>query len=428
MNATPPSQSRGIWFGWYLPAAAAILYMFYGTLMIYGFTVFLPPILEETGWSRAEAGGVYGLVAAEAGIMAPIYGLLVNRYGSRIPMIVGSAMGGVGIIWMSQLNSLAELYLSFGLAGAGFAVYYFGPIAAISNWFKRNRNLAMGIAISGVVLSGLLLPLLQWGVETHGWRQTLLVGGIAGLLCCVPLSCLFRFTPEPYGHTVDGVPAVNEEASENESEEGHKAITLSVLITIPVFWYLVLNNVAFNLGFSALLPHVGVFFKDVGIVESVTALAFTFYGVASIISRVGSGFLGDRFNKATLLMLSFLFQAIGVLGLSFASEAWHLGFMVLLVAPGAAGFLVVTPALVADVFGPRAVPLVFSFALFPGMIIGMFGPGIAGWMADTLGSYQPAFWAGAVMAFIGVPVSIALKKQMAGDPLAGSSLSRAVTD
>ena len=416
-ETTANNRQGKFFFGWYLPAAACVMTICYSILMIYGFGAYLPAIIEETGWSRAEASAVYGLIGAEVGLLAPLYGFIVNRFGARIPTTIGSILAGTGLILMSQMDSLLSFYLSFGLAGLGFAVYYFGPIAAITNWFNKNRALALGIVLAGSSLCGLMVPGLQWAVETFGWRPTIFGGGVVTLLLCVPLSLVLRFRPEPYGYTVDGEDQPQPAEQETKASEEKPKLDLKKAVGQPVYWLLAGMYAAVFAGFAGVLPHMFVFFKDVGIPESVGALSFIGYAVTSTIGRVGGGMLADRFDKRKVIAWASLAFGAGMLGTAFASEAWHLAFFVLLLAPGFAVVAPTIPALIADIYGERSFALIYALVLFPGMLLSLVAAGVTGWIADSYGSYQLAFFIAAGMGWTAIAMALKISKSAAAGEL-----------
>ena len=400
---------KKIFFGWYLPFAGCLLALCYVIFTLIGFSVYLPHILAETGWSRAEASGVFGILGAEVGLLAPLYGFIVNRFGARGPTVIGSILGALGLMLASQAHSLLFFYFSFGLAGLGFAVYYFGPMASIANWFDKKRTFAMSIVLTGASLAGLLVPALSSAVNDYGWRQTVLAGGVITLLLCVPLSLLFRFRPEPYGYTVDGLPASTEQAATNEqAPQEAPRVSIRGLLRLPAFWLLMLLFVVANLGFSGILPHLLLFFQDVGLPEKIAALSFTFYGVTSLLGRLSGGVLGDRFDKRRVAATAFALLGVGFVGMSFTSEPWHLVFFVLLMAPGFGMASPVIPSLVADTFGAKPFPIIYSLAIVPGTVITLFAPATVGWSADTFGSYQFAFYSAGGLALLGVLMALKL--------------------
>ena len=400
---------KRFFYGWYLPAAALVMTLCYGVFLIYGFGVLLPSIIEETGWSRAQASGVYGILTAEVGLLGPIYGAIVSRFGSRLPMVAGSILGALGLILMGESTTLLSFYASFSLAAAGFGVYYFGPTAAITNWFKKNRGLCIGIVLAGTSLSGVLLPILQWSVDTHGWRHTLFLGGLISAGVCIPLSSLFRFRPEDYGYSVDGLD--NPDSVETNFSSSVRTDVSSLPTFRPVnllrnknFWLLVAYYAIVNTSVTALLPHIVVYFKDVGIAEAITASAFGVYALVSIVSRIGGGAIGDRFNKQLTLAIATLVLAFGVLGTAYITEVWHMAFFTLFVAAGYSVTLSVVPTIISEIYGTKAFAVVFSWVMLPGMIISLGGPVLVGFIADINGGYRESFIGLFIIIFLAAPI------------------------
>ena len=399
----------GLFYGWYLSLAGAVLYIVYAGFMGYGFGALLPAILEETGWSRAEASAIYGILGAETGLLAPLFGAIVTRFGTRIPMFLGCLIAGVGLLWMSRMDSLGSYYAAVALAGLGFGVYTFGPLAALANWFDKKRSLAMAIVLTGASLSGLMVPLIYWGVSVYGWRDTVAFAGLVNLLLCAPLSLLFRYRPEPYGYQVDGL--TNASAPKTGNASAPPLLTeIKVVLKTPVFWLLVVVTLAYMLGYNGLLPHLLQFFQDVGIPGDTAALSFTLFAVTSTLGRLGGGMLGDRFDKRKVVAGCCLVLGCGTLASAFIAELWHLAFFLLLFAPAYAALTPVLPSLVTDIFGARRFALVYALLLVPTSLVIMTAPGIVGWIYDALGSYQVAFFVAAGFSWLGIPAVLRISK------------------
>ena len=158
-----------------------------------------------------------------------------------------------------------------------------------------------------------------------------------------------------------------------------------------------------NIGFGSLLPHLVSFYGEVGISAETAAWAFSLYAVISFGARIGAGALGDRFDKQRLLQVAFATLAVGIFATGFASQTWHTVFFIVLIGAGYACGGVLIPALITDIYGPRAFALVFSFVIVPGALLAMLGPGIVGWGADISGSYQLAFWVLGVFTLLAIP-------------------------
>ena len=394
---------RGPFFGWYLAFAGCLMSLCYGFFLAYGFGAFLPHILEETGWTRAQAGGVYGILGAEISVLAPIYGFVIARFGARKPLLIGSILAAAGLLWASRMESLLTFYLSFGLAGLGFSMFQFAPAAAIANWFDRKRTLAMGIIFAGPAMSGLLLPLLHWGISHHGWRDMMAVTGVITLVVCMPLSLLFRFSPQSYGYQVDGRLAVSDKPELEQASQ--RKVSFKMLVGSQEYWLLAGLYLVVVVGFSGTLPHMLVYINDIGIDGSLGALSFSFFAVASVVSRIGGGYLADRYGKPRVILVGLVCLGFGLIACGFISEAWHLAFFVLLVAPGIGVLTPTVPALTAELFGPRYFALAFAYVMVPGVLLSIVAPAFVGWVADAYGSYRPAFLIGGCLALMGLPLA-----------------------
>ena len=145
-----------IFYGWYIVAASIGLNLYLTLAFGLGFNVFFLPMLQEFGWSRALTSGAFSLRAVESGLLAPVVGVLVDRWGPRVVILLGVIIGGAGMIMLGFIDSVFTFYIafliaSFGMSGASHGVTW---VAAVANWFRRMRGRALGIAMLGPVLGG----------------------------------------------------------------------------------------------------------------------------------------------------------------------------------------------------------------------------------------------------------------------------------
>ena len=127
----------------------------------------------QFGWSRSLLSGAFALSRAESGILGPLQGWLIDRFGPRIMVRVGMMLFGAGFIMFSLTDSVLDYYLTFALMALGSSVAGFLTVATtVVNWFERRRGVAMGIAMSGFGIGGLLVPAVAWSLTTVGWRET----------------------------------------------------------------------------------------------------------------------------------------------------------------------------------------------------------------------------------------------------------------
>jgi MFS family permease len=358
---------------------------------------------------------VAGVMALEAAALSPLYGWIVDRFGSRLPLIAGSITAAAGFFILSRMDSLLGFYLGFSLAGLGVGAFYNPPMATIANWFQRNRALAMGLALTGFGLSGVLVPVLVWLIELYGWREVLVFAGIGALLICLPLSLVMRHRPAPYGYAPDGdlLPspdrghsALEAEATDTASVSG---ISAGEALRTRSFWLLSVVYCVSFLVWSAVIPHMFLYLGDVGISSEDAALGIAGLMLGSILGRLGGGYLGDRFQKRRVLACCLLLQGLGMLVFAVVSEPWHLAPFLVLLAPSLGATITLLPALFADYFGTRAFALILGLAMVPATLVWFPAPYLAGWVSDEFGSYQPFWLAVAVVTLASIQVVLSCR-------------------
>ena len=161
--------------------------------LMFSFSVFLVPLLEEFRWSRGLAAGAFSLSAVVQGLLSPAIGTLVDRFGPRRLILWGAVVLGVASVLGSQITSVWHLYLVTGvLTAVGVSAVGWVPSAAlVAQWFARRQATMMGLAFSGMGVGVLTMgPLAQWLISHHGWRNAYLFLGIGTLVLLVPLVWL----------------------------------------------------------------------------------------------------------------------------------------------------------------------------------------------------------------------------------------------
>jgi MFS family permease len=161
----------------------------YGTTQ-YLFGVLEVPLVTTFSWSRAEFSGAYALSLLIAGILGVPIGYLVDRFGARLLMTIGSVLAGCALIGLSQITSIVQLYLfwSGGLGIAMALILYPVTFTVVTSWFVTGRAKAFAVlTLIGGLASPIFIPLSGWLLQQVGWRATLFWYGILHLAIAVPL-------------------------------------------------------------------------------------------------------------------------------------------------------------------------------------------------------------------------------------------------
>ena len=132
------TRSRRVFYGWWIVSGGFSLQMIVGSLMIHSFTAYFPLLQAQFGWSRALLSGAFALSRAESGILGPLQGWLIDRFGPRIMVRGGMVLFGAGFIMFSYTDSVLDYYLTFLLMALGSSIAGFLTVATtVVNWFER---------------------------------------------------------------------------------------------------------------------------------------------------------------------------------------------------------------------------------------------------------------------------------------------------
>jgi sugar phosphate permease len=402
-------------YGWFIVGILFFISLIDGGFT-YIFSAFLKPLSQEFGWTRAETAGAFSLYLLGAGLSLPFWGWLADRHGVRIVFILSALIDGLALTLLSQMRSLTTFYALYLFLGVGLGGI--GPVTvgkAVTQWFVAKRGRAMGVALIGAGLGGLVLvPLTGFLIEEFNWRiafQGLASLALGGML---PLVWFFLTnTPAEKGLAPLGQELLTNSSSSSpaEDDETLEGWTLKEALFTTTFWLL---GVSFCLGLmaaAAVHTHMVAFLQDAGLSLE---LASTIAGVTVGMTMGGRFFVGWASEHARhihwLLSLCLVLQAIGV-GFFLHFETlgfWALAVFVPCFGVGYGGLVVLWPLAVGHDFGMRAfgaiAGMVGTVALSLG---GAAGPVIAGMMYDRTGSYFLAFLscvgvflAGAMVAFV----------------------------
>ena len=432
---TATRRRRGLFYGWYVVAAAAGINVYGAGVWFYGFPIFFKVLLDEFGWSAAAGAAVISLSRLEGGLEGPIIGWAIDRFGPRRMAIIGAVIAGTGFFLMSAVTpvSIGPLHLSafvvFVLLYAGWmSIGYntgFGHAsqAAVNAWFNRKRSRAFAVFSLGAGGSGLTVFALGWVVNDFGWRTAAMLSGVGIFAIVIPLSLLLRHKPEQYGYLPDGdEPGVPDDPQPSQTRargmdrtgSTRRAYTAvrawaddydfsvrQALISFA-FWMLVLGTTARAVAMTSVVIHQVNYLSNVRAIPLVQASAALGAMVTiSLVGRLGFGVLGDYVEKRYVLIACTLLQALGIFVLANATNMLLVWIFVVIYGIAYGGAIPVFMAIVGEYFGRRNFAAIRGWMQLCHIPATVIGPIYAGWVYDTTDSYQIAFMSFIVALILG---------------------------
>lgn len=410
-NTAPPNPDapyRKIFYGWWIVGACFFVGLYTHGAVSFGFTALFEPVQKEFGWSYAQISLAASLRGMESGILAPVMGLLVDRWGPRKLLAIGAFLFGLGLIVLMFVNSLAMLYAAFalisiGMASLGSTVLF----AAVINWFRKRVSFALSIVTAGFAFGGLLVPLVTILIDTFGWRHAMLYMGVGTWVTCLPAALLVRHKPEQYGYKIDGEPITGHHGKA-KAEATESAIPARRILMSSTFWHVAPALLYQTLVISAVNTHAMPYLTTISVPRTAASLVASAIPVMSMFGRLGFGWVGDRMDKRKVITIGFIMMGLGLLVYSLVGfSIWLLVPSVLLIGGGWGGSAVMRPAMLGEYFGRRSFGTVHGFTAGLMMAGQVAGAPIAGWVYDTWSAYQ-GIWL--VLAVVSIPAILTIMR------------------
>lgn len=397
-----------IFYGWWILLMGALINGVGTGIIYHSMSVFFLPLKRDLEVSSAAISLLYGAARLEGGFEGPLVGYLINRFGYRNVIIIGSAVAGIGMILLSTVHSFLSFFFVYVFVVAlGSNAGFFHPVStAVNQWFIRHRGLGFSVITASGSIGGMIMaPLLSFIILNYGWRNGAVVAGLIILAIAIPAALPLKRSPEELGLHPDG--RVPPQAGGAATDPGEKVVleshfTIREAVRTAHFWLLMtciclrlMVTVALNTHFIPLLVWKGMS-------EAASAYLLALFAFISIPLAIGLGWMGDRWNKSRLSGLCILPIILAMMGMIFLQAEAVLYFF-----PVAFALTMATAplnwALIGDFFGRG------SYATLRGImgigygIATCISPIYAGWVFDRTESYDAVLWTfSIILAFAAV--------------------------
>ena len=361
--------------GWRVAGAASVgVFVSFASLLVYTFGVLLKPLAEEFAWSRESVSAAFGIAAITVAVCSPPLGYLLDRVAPTriiVPSLVvfGSAFASLSLL-TPRLWHLYAVFFVLGVVGNGTAQMAYSR--AVSSWFEQRRGTALAIVMSGGAVGAMVLPpATEALIQSVGWRLACVVLGAVVLVVGVPIVARF-IRERPVGR---GAASVLEGASVREG------------LTSRVFWILVIVLFAQSIAQNGALTHMAALLTDRGVSANGAALALSAMGAASLVGRLTTGWLLDRFFAPRVGFCLLSIAAVGTYLLA-GAQSLTLGVIAAaLIGFGMGAEADVTPYILSRYLGLRSFAMLYGFTWTAYAIAGAVGPILMGRAFDATGSY-----------------------------------------
>ncbi len=293
----------------WLPLLGGILTSTTCGLLLYAYSVFIKPLQDTFGWSRAEISLAYSLCILIFGSISYLAGRISDRYGARAVVFAGGVIVAGGFFMAGFTQSKVWLYFSYGvIAGVGGGMIYLPPIATAPKWWPDRSALATGCTVVGLGLGSFIMgPLATYIMETMGWRYVFWYVGIAMGVMAILAS--FTLVSPPKGWKPPGwTPPIAQEGS-----MATRSYTFSETIRTAQFWLLYLSYFCASFAGLVVIGHVAGHGRDAGLTAMQAGWAVSMLAACNAVTRIVTGLFVDRVGTRALFLIYLALQIVALL-------------------------------------------------------------------------------------------------------------------
>ena len=402
------------YYGWFIIALSFLAYLAASAVRSAP-SVLIHPLEKEFGWGRTAISAAASLNLLIYGLMAPVGGWLLDRYGARRVVVGCLTTIAVGVTGTVFVHELWQFILLWGVVlGIATGVTPALSASVASRWFIARRGLALGI-LSNANATGqaIFLPILMALIVSHGWRLAMMLIVGTALLLLPAIWLWLRDYPtevglEPY---TDDRTQLGQAALGRSAARGFSWASTADALKTPTFWLLsgsffVCGMTSNGLVGTHMIPHA----IERGIPEVTAATAIGIMGVASFIGTTFAGWLCDRMDARKILSAAYLFRGMSLFVLPYVTDAS--GLFVFAVLYGLDWFATgpSTIAIIAKHFGQDRVGVIFGLVFVSHQIGSAIAALGAGWIYSHFGEYYYAFLSGAVMGLLAAGMALMIRR------------------
>lgn len=397
-------------YGWVIVAAGAVITCVAMGAM-FALPVYLQPIAEETGWSRAGISGAMTIGFIVMGVAGFGWGTLSDRIGARPVVLMAAALLGLGLVIASNARELWVFQFAYGgLVGASGGAFFAPIISTTLGWFDKNRSLAVSlVSVGGGVAPMVITPFAGFLTEGYGWRSAMLWIAMGALIVMIPATLLIRRPPA----VVDApVPTAGGAAPRKQSAAWSALKTPQFIVLAGTF-------------FLCCAAHSGPIFHTVsyamicGASLGAATLIYSVEGIAGLFGRLLFGTLADRIGVRKVIVGGLALQAAGIFAYIYLREVSQFYMLASVLGLAYGGVMPLYSVLAREYFSPRVMGTVLGAATMTSSIGMAFGPVGGGWLYDTFGTYQWLYIASAAVGLAAAGMALAFPPAKKADDQQG---------
>ena len=313
------------YYPWFLVAMLFTIYTA-STVSTNSLPIFYPEIRKDFGWTHAQVSEPASYYFIFIVFVVPFVGFLLARFSPKLLMAIGFSIAFLATMAITYVRDFSQYFTVFFFLSV--AISFSGLIPSmviISNWFEKNRGLAVGLFLLGSSVGGIIFPEFSrylMKISGNNWRYSLI--GVSILAATLSFLPWFFIKVKP-----DNVEKNNHNSSENQNDS-NKADIVEIAKT-PTFWLILFFAAALWFCGFGVVNHLQLYLTDNGFDFNKAIQIRDLLFLLSIVGKVSFGYLSDRFNKPNLLIFSAICLILGIYLLKMIPESHDYAYIFALV-------------------------------------------------------------------------------------------------
>jgi oxalate/formate antiporter len=374
----------------------------------YVWTLFTKPLSAKLGVPLSELQVTFSLLIVLQTFFSPFQGSLIDRFGPRRLIALGTLMSGCSWILAASAGSIGMLYLTYGIVGGlGTGIVYVGVVGLMVRWFSDRRGFAAGMVAAGYGMGAILTTfpianaLADTGLESTLWQ----FGALFAVIGVIAAQGL-RSPTEP------AVPAL-----ESKATEAAPGLAPREMLKQPLFWLMFAMMTMMSTSGLMVTSQMASFARDFGVADLIVfgmaalPLALTVDRLTNGLTRPFFGWVSDRVGRENTMFVAFALEGLAM-AVWLATREHPLLFVLLsgVVFFGWGEIFSLFPSTLTDTFGTRHATANYGWLYISQGIGSILGGPLAALMHEKTGSWHPIFYSAIALDIIAAVLAIAVLK------------------
>ena len=381
-----PSIARTRWF----QLALGLVCMMTISSPQYVWTLMTKPLAAKLGIALPELQVTFSILVLLQAFFSPFQGALIDRFGPRLLISIGTLLAGVSWVLASYAQSTPMLYLTYGgVGGLGTGIVYVGVVGLMVRWFPDRRGFAAGAVAAGYGMGAILTTFpIAASLASRGVESTLWLFGIVFAVVGFLASQGLRVPPADLGASVPSA----------QTSVAARDYRPSGMLRQPLFWLMFVMMTMMATSGLMVTSQMATFATDFGVSKvmvfglAALPLALTIDRFTNGLTRPLFGWVSDRLGRENTMGFAFALEGIAMtLWLLTRDNAVLFVLLSGLVFFGWGEIFSLFPSTLTDTFGTRYATANYGWLYISFGVGSIFGGPLASLLHQHTGSWIPVF-------------------------------------